>query len=195
MTGFETPTTTTDSHGVMTKTQELTTHPKLKACLAIGDLGHKQLISIPFSDPVRLNEAPIILKRKRSQKRTLLGVRSLWPIINRQPLIRIGLICLALLSVNNTIAQGDMTEDSMRCGTSLVNIGDTQQDVLKMCGKPYALRDLVDPNAPQQIVGDQPVDNRPNIQWIYHPGYGQFDNVLVFEGGQVTQIKVQNSGD
>ena len=175
----------------MLKTQNFTTHPKLRSSLAISDISHKRPKSVPSSDLLRQIESAIRLKRNRSEKWLRFGASSLRSIITSQPLIQIGLICLTLLCVTETIAQGDTTQDSMRCGTNLVNIGDTQEDVLKTCGKPYALRDLTKPNAPPQIVGDQPVDYRPNIQWIYHPGYGQFDKVLVFEGGQLTEIKDQ----
>lgn len=194
MGGRKAPATTNGSHDVMTNTQDFSAYPTARGCLAQSEIDRKYPTSVPSSDPLR-EIGPLILERRRSNKWTRFEVCSLRSVLVRQDLIKIGLICLTLLAVTEVIAQGDMTQDSMRCGTQLVNIGDTQDEILKKCGKPYALRDMFNPNAPQQIVGDQPVDYRPNIQWVYHPGYGQFDNVLVFEGGQLSQIKVQNSGD
>ena len=72
----------------------------------------------------------------------------------------------ALLAVG-MLAGLNCTAAAMRCGTELVNRGDTQQDVALKCGKPT----FVEQN-----------------HWIYNLGPHTFVKTVRFRGGQVQSI-------
>jgi hypothetical protein len=57
---------------------------------------------------------------------------------------------------------------AMRCGTELVNEGDTQYDVAVKCGRPT----FVEQN-----------------RWIYETGSQTFTEILYFSGGELTLIE------
>ncbi|NIO40866.1 MAG: DUF2845 domain-containing protein [Burkholderiales bacterium] len=56
----------------------------------------------------------------------------------------------------------------MRCGTRLVEIGDTEYQVLQKCGPPTY---------------------KQGNQWIYDRGPGRFMNIVVFGLGKVLSIR------
>lgn len=81
--------------------------------------------------------------------------------------------------------------DSMQCGSQLVSVGDSQQQVLDACGPPDATHGLVQTNqpAPNTPVGPEGVSLNPNVVWIYLGGPGQMENSLTFEGGSLRVIR------
>jgi len=81
--------------------------------------------------------------------------------------------------------------DSMECGSQLVSVGDSQQQVLDTCGQPDATRGLVQTNdpTPNTPVGPEGVSMNRNIIWIYGGGPGQMGKSLTFEGGSLRVIR------
>lgn len=81
--------------------------------------------------------------------------------------------------------------DSMQCGSRLVSVGDSQQEVLDICGQPDATSGLVQTNHPPPItpVGPQGVELNPNVVWIYSAAPGRMSKSLTFEGGALRVIR------
>ncbi|MFQ5993922.1 MAG: DUF2845 domain-containing protein [Acidiferrobacterales bacterium] len=74
------------------------------------------------------------------------------------------LLTLLLFSPNAVLAA------TMRCGSRLVEVGDTEYEVLKKCGPPAY---------------------KQHNQWIYDRGAGRFLKIVVFGNGRVLFIKDQ----
>lgn len=93
--------------------------------------------------------------------------------------------------------------DSMRCGTKLVDTGDTKADVLRRCGEPM-LKEVLRSNTGYRFRSDD-IKNGKNTdrdeirflnetteideQWTYNPGWGKFLQLVIFRGGRVESIK------
>ena len=97
---------------------------------------------------------------------------------------------IAMLLLVSNVSQAD----TMRCGNDLVRIGDSEEDVLRKCGRPYAMRDLFDEQAPAERVDESTPPYRRNIVWVYRPEGGKFEKSLTFQGGVLTAI-VQAGSD
>lgn len=100
------------------------------------------------------------------------------------------------------------TADSIRCGSYLVNTGDSQSRVLQVCGNPQrAWQDgfletsvrrnegYYDPSALPypypHLPGGQEVEVRrviPVYKWEYNLGRGRFLKTLVFHGDILVEI-------
>ncbi len=94
--------------------------------------------------------------------------------------------------------------DSMRCGTKLVDTGDTKADVLMRCGEPM-LKEVLRSNTRYRFRSDSDIKNGENTdrdeirflnetteideQWTYNPGWGKFLQLVIFRGGRVESIK------
>ena len=94
--------------------------------------------------------------------------------------------CLCLLSA---FAHADF-----RCNTRLVQVGDSMDEVLDKCGDPsrtfnhaVTYRRAVYGEAPYR---EEYADQRYVDVWVYKPSAGQFSRSLIFEGGEVIDIKL-----
>jgi len=79
---------------------------------------------------------------------------------------------------------------SMRCGTELVQLGDSKLDVLSSCGEP-ALEESSE--LVTKGIDDGAFVNTVTFardRWHYQCGWGRLDKVLVFEGGVLVDIEV-----
>jgi hypothetical protein len=95
--------------------------------------------------------------------------------------------------------------DSMRCGTKLVDTGDTKADVLMRCGEPMLKEVLGSEITGNQFRSDSDIKSGENTdrdeirflnettemdeQWTYNPGWGKFLQLVIFRGGRVESIK------
>ena len=95
--------------------------------------------------------------------------------------------------------------DSMRCGTKLVDTGDTKADVLRRCGEPMLKEVLRSANTGNRFRSDSDIQSGENTdsdeirflnetteideQWTYNPGWGKFLQLVIFRGGRVESIK------
>ncbi len=79
--------------------------------------------------------------------------------------------------------------DSMRCGSKLVQLGDTKIDVLASCGEP-AMRDKIERSTTGGRTKKGPVEGRSTVdeQWTYNFGPQDFVYTLTFEGVELRSI-------
>ena len=91
--------------------------------------------------------------------------------------------------------------ESLRCGGSLAQIGDTKADILDKCGAPLVTDTYCEPIAlntqPQGVQnGDNNVQYNTAIAtcvnvdiWTYNPGKGKFMAHLYFSQGELQKIR------
>ncbi|HBH35205.1 MAG TPA: hypothetical protein DDW45_02005 [Gammaproteobacteria bacterium] len=95
--------------------------------------------------------------------------------------------------------------ESRRCGTRLVDTGDTKADVLMRCGEPMLKEVLRSESTGNQFRSDSDIQSGQNTdsgeirlynetteiieQWTYNPGWGKFLKLVIFRGGIVDSIK------
>lgn len=97
--------------------------------------------------------------------------------------------CPAILLALTLFAQWALADDGFRCGSELVNLGDSQEKVQSACGPPDAMRDLSQPNAPSRELDGQSAPYIPNIVWIYYGSQGQFNRILSFGNGALVDVR------
>jgi hypothetical protein len=93
--------------------------------------------------------------------------------------------------------------DSMRCGTKLIDIGDTKADVLMRCGEPM-LKEVLNSESTGKFRSESYTQSGENTdrgeirlyneiteideQWTYNLGWGKFLRLVIFHGGHVDSI-------
>ena len=115
-----------------------------------------------------------------------------------------GMLAAVLVGLSLTTANAD----SMRCGSYLVNTGDSQSRVLELCGEPQqAWQDgfieetvrrnegYYDPSATPRLYPNAPGGYErevrrviPVYKWTYSLGRGTFLQILVFHSDTLVQI-------
>ena len=118
------------------------------------------------------------------------------------------LIVMVAILCGSGIANAD---SAFRCGTQLVSLEDTRDEVLRMCGQPTSvdsweeeriLRDFrtyrdYDPRTSKDKWYREPflVKVQVNIElWTYNPGSTQFIRYLRFENGTIKEITTGGKG-
>ena len=71
------------------------------------------------------------------------------------------------------------TVTSARCGTKIVKVGDTKDQVLAKCGQPTTI-------SPGRRGGGE--------VWYYNPGSGKFTGIARFTGAKLTSIEIGDYG-
>jgi hypothetical protein len=71
------------------------------------------------------------------------------------------------------------TVTSVRCGTKIVKVGDTKDQVLAKCGPPTT-------RSPGRRGGGE--------VWYYNPGSGKFTGIARFTGPNLTSIEIGDYG-
>jgi hypothetical protein len=112
----------------------------------------------------------------------------------RRPLRAARLLAAALAAFALPAAASDA--DTMRCGTRLVTLGDTQYEVRSLCGAPDGeaflgtrSRQVAVPFGP--FPGHLAETREVAVEeWIYDPGYGRFLRILTFVGGRLDSIEL-----
>ena len=90
------------------------------------------------------------------------------------PLRLILLITLTILTAGPVLAQDQTVLGPVRCGTQLVQVGDTKDQILAKCGQPTS----IDPGT------------RGGVDvWYYDGSSGNFNGLLSFTGPQLTSIE------
>ncbi len=93
--------------------------------------------------------------------------------------------------------------DGMRCGTKLIDIGDTKADVLMRCGEPM-LKEVLNSESTGKFRSESYTQSGENTdrgeirlynkiteideQWTYNLGWGKFLRLVIFHGGRVDSI-------
>lgn len=94
-------------------------------------------------------------------------------------------ICVVLITATAMMAvpaiaqTGQSVLTPVRCGTKLVQIGDTKEQVLAKCGAPYY-------RYPGTEGGGE--------MWVYNRGSGRFSGFMRFTGNRLTAIEKTGYG-
>jgi hypothetical protein len=98
-------------------------------------------------------------------------------------------------------AAGDALADPFKCGTEVVNGGDTRDQVIAKCGNPYSIERttaFVPPvawvNGAPVLAGNTPIEV-PVELWLYNFGPTQLMRRVRFESGRVVGIETLGYGD
>jgi outer membrane protein assembly factor BamE (lipoprotein component of BamABCDE complex) len=84
------------------------------------------------------------------------------------------LVALTILTAGPVLAQDQDVLGPVRCGTQLVQVGDTKDQILAKCGQPTS----IDPGT------------RGGVDvWYYDGSSGNFNGLLSFTGPQLTSIE------
>lgn len=102
------------------------------------------------------------------------------------------LILLSTLFLSNTVF-------SLRCGTSLVDIGDYKTDVYEKCGAPESIdkRTKIIGNTfhfPHRTIDIEEYEEVKVETWIYNFGSIRFKQYLRFENDVLVEIKTLGRG-
>ena len=92
-------------------------------------------------------------------------------------LMAVVLSAVIVLMAVPALAQQMVT--SVRCGTKIVQVGDTKDQVLFKCGQPTTIS--------QRRRGGGEV-------WHYNPGSGKFTGIARFTGSKLTSIELGGRG-
>ena len=105
-----------------------------------------------------------------------------------------------------------MADSALRCGTQLVSIGDTIDDVIERCGKPTAIDSWEEKRVLQdfrRIWGHDQWTERSELNrepffvtklvkievWTYNFGFYRFIRYLKFENGILNEITTGEKGN
>jgi hypothetical protein len=91
------------------------------------------------------------------------------------PLRLVLLITLTILTAGPVLAETVL--GPVRCGTKLVQVGDTKDQILAKCGKPTTI---------------SPGSDGGGESWYYDRGSGRFSGFLRFTGPKLTSIERSN---
>ncbi|MDB6062162.1 MAG: putative lipoprotein [Verrucomicrobiaceae bacterium] len=80
-----------------------------------------------------------------------------------------------------------VSADSLRCGTSLVEVGDTKAEVEGKCGAPSSTDSYCRNEYIQNKFGIESVCHPVDL-WLFNFGSGTFLNKLEFEEGKLSNI-------
>jgi hypothetical protein len=111
----------------------------------------------------------------------------------RKPIVSAALLLLTMTATAAPL-------DSLQCGTALVNIGDTRDQVQLKCGNPANVqrstafvRSMAWVNGVPVAAGDSLIEV-PVELWLYDAGPGQPPHRLRFESGRVVGIEALAGG-
>ncbi len=93
------------------------------------------------------------------------------------PLRLILLITLTILTAGPVLAQDQTVLGPVRCGTKIVQVGDTKDQILAKCGKPTRI---------------DPGSRGGGETWYYDGSSGNFRGFLRFTGPELTSIERSN---
>lgn len=87
------------------------------------------------------------------------------------------LVALTILAAGPVLAQDQDVLGPVRCGTQLVQVGDTKDQILAKCGQPTTI---------------DPGTRGGGETWYYDGASGNFNGLLRFTGPQLTSIERSN---
>jgi hypothetical protein len=112
-----------------------------------------------------------------------------------------------MLSGGLLVPEPSAASDGLRCGTQLVQEGDSQYEVKKLCGAPDDVQQRTESRRVQRAV-QRPcahgsgscvvvVDDYVEVvvhEWVYDFGPRRFLQYLTFEGGQLVDVRSGSYG-
>lgn len=91
------------------------------------------------------------------------------------------------------LASASAQAESLRCGGSIVDIGDTKAEVIKICGEPEISDSFCEKSLGKIMQSDGKViavEGCENVDiWTYSPGKGQFLTNLYFAQGKLREMR------
>lgn len=96
---------------------------------------------------------------------------------------KLSLAIFMLFLLFNSMARAD----SLRCGTSLIEVGDTKAEVVEKCGRPTAVDKYCHNEYVQGRFGVEAICRSVDL-WTYNFGVGRFLENVEFEEGRVSNI-------
>ncbi|TJZ69781.1 DUF2845 domain-containing protein [Chitiniphilus eburneus] len=108
------------------------------------------------------------------------------PVSGKSPMLR-AVLTLSLLMLSLEA----VASDTLRCGNSLITEGMSEEQVAAKCGTPASTTVRTAPIMSYKRNGTRyQSGERVMHRWHYQRSPGQFDAVLVFEGGALTAIEL-----
>lgn len=89
------------------------------------------------------------------------------------------------------LAAGEAAADSLRCGTGIVQVGDSKLDLSARCGRPALVDQRVEERAAFGADG-RPAPGRLSVtveQWTFDFGPQEFIQLVTLEGGKIVRIE------
>jgi hypothetical protein len=103
--------------------------------------------------------------------------------------MRIVLSGLALVALFGAM---EARADTLRCGSVLIQVGDTAGKVLEKCGDPESRTTYAEPVHTPGLHGAVNVVGTTTYEvWRYKRGSGKFPALLTFEGGELKKIEFE----
>jgi hypothetical protein len=88
---------------------------------------------------------------------------------------------------------------ALRCGYTLVDIGNYKEEVIDKCGEPQSIESHIERRGVSNVVGQSQYYGNGTIlyteievvveEWIYDFGRRKFKQYMRFENGRLTEIK------
>ena len=100
-------------------------------------------------------------------------------IVKRSPSMILIAVILSTVMILITVPAAAQMVTSARCGTSIVKVGDTKDQVLAKCGPP---------------THKSPGRRGGGAVWYYNPGSGRFTGIARFTGPNLTSIELGDYG-
>lgn len=107
-------------------------------------------------------------------------------------------VMLSLLAVGSVPA---LAQSELRCGDSLISLGDSMAQVLEQCGEPAGRgtwRDPVEQGVPYQLADGEVVQQNLTVPvefWTYNFGEQSLTYTLLFKNGALAEVKTGDYGE
>ena len=84
-----------------------------------------------------------------------------------------------------------LADDSFHCGSSIIRVGQSSEEVAKKCGKPDSTETRIEPIRARNASGGTREVGQTSVEiWQYNRGGGKFPAQLTIEDGKVKKIEL-----
>src|SRR5262245_47088213 len=96
------------------------------------------------------------------------------------------------LALTALLGATEVRADTLRCGSVLIQVGDTAGKVREKCGDPESRTSYAEPVRAHGLNGAVNVVGTTTYEvWRYKRGSGKFPALLTFEGGELKKIEFE----
>ena len=100
-------------------------------------------------------------------------------------------IRLILLVAGALCSFSTLADDIFRCGSSIIRVGLSSQEVAKKCGQPDSKETRSEPILARNASGGTREIGQTSVEiWQYSRGAGKFPAVLTIEEGKIKKIEL-----